>query len=593
MDKKKLLNIRASGPLESGAENRSISGYAIVFNSRSGKMYDAWTGKEFYETISPDACTQEFIDSQDIRILHNHQEGYCLARSNHGQGTLHLNVDEVGVHFQFDCPDTSLGNETLDAIRRGDIDKCSFAFYIDPDGYSEEKNEEGTYERTINSILAITEISLLDIMPAYSGTEVGNRSGENPAENNPKDTMDENSKLIEELKAQIAELEKKIKDLEQTQEPANEEAEEPRSEEENPSTDENEEETPDETPAEEQEENPEENDNQEEENKSSERMNKKNFSLIKAIRSVVNNGRLDEVSQAISNIGAQEMRAAGLPTAGQIQLPMNVRAGEVTVTAEHDDVVVTEFTDILEPLRANNALADAGARIMTGLVGDLQVPIMNGGNCGWAGEIAAASPAGTNFDHILLQPKRLTAYIDVSKQFIVQDSLGAEQMIRTDLVKALQDKLEATILGSEAGDTTKPAGIFNGVSATSVADFGDITELEATVEEENFNGPFHYVVSPKAKAAMRSMIIGTTGPAGMVWQNNEVDGVPAECTTHMAQNTFAYGDWSQLVIGQWGAIDLTIDPYSQAVNGVVRITINAFFDAKLAREKAIALGTFA
>lgn len=592
MDKKKLLNIRASGPLESGAENRSISGYAIVFNSRSEKMYDAWTGKEFYETISPDACTQEFIDSQDIRILHNHQEGYCLARSNRGQGTLHLNVDEVGVHFQFDCPDTSLGNETLDAIRRGDIDKCSFAFYIDPDGYTEEKNEDGTYERTINSILAITEISLLDIMPAYSGTEVGNRSGENPVENNPKDTMDENSKLIEELKAQIAELEKKIKDLEQTQEPANEETEEPRSEEENPSTDENEEETPDETPAEEQEENPEENDNQEEENKSSERMNKKNFSLIKAIRSVVNNGKLDEVSQAVSDLGAQELRNAGLPCTGQIHIPAEERAA-VTVTAEGEDVVVTDFTDILEPLRANNVLADAGARIMTGLVGDLQVPTMTAQNVGWAGEIAAAAESGAAFDHVLLQPKRLTAYVDVSKQFLVQDSLGAEMLIRQDLINAIQTKLEATILGTAAGDSTKPAGIFNGMTATTVSDFGDIAELESDLEDANFNGGFKYILSPKAKAAMRALVIGTTGPAGMVWVNNEVDGTPALTTSNMANATFAVADWSNLCIGQWGAIDLTIDPYSQAVNGVVRITINAFFDAKMLRENAVAYGQFA
>jgi HK97 family phage major capsid protein/HK97 family phage prohead protease len=512
-----------------------------------------------------------------------------LARWKKGAGTLELSVDDTGVKFRFDCPDTPFGQEILDAIRRGDIDRCSFAFYTNEDDCTMVENEDGTYDRTVNSIRAIVEISLLDVAPAYEGTSVDNRNQSDNTMNEEK--IKELDEQITALKSQLEELKNEEPEAGTPEEKSEEEpeAEKPEETPENPEAEKPEDETEEpasEEPVEQEEEN-------KEENNRTKTMKKTQFSLLKAIRSVVNNGKLDNASQAISNIGAQEMRAAGLPVAGQIQIPMSERQGEITVTAEHDDVVVTEFTDILEPLRANNALADAGARIMTGLVGDLQVPIMNGGNCGWAGEIAAASPAGTSFDHILLQPKRLTAYIDISKQFIVQDSLGAEQMIRTDLVKALQDKLEATILGDAAGDTTKPAGIFNGVSATSVTDFGDITELEATVEEENFNGPFHYVVSPKAKAAMRSMIIGTTGPAGMVWQNSEVDGVPAECTTHMAQNTFAYGDWSQLVIGQWGAIDLTIDPYSQAVNGVVRITINAFFDAKLAREKAIALGTFA
>lgn len=590
--KSRKLFIRDASAVE--ADDRSLSGYAIVFNQRSELLFDPWIGNEFYETIAPEACTQEFINSQDIRVLYNHlPERGSLARSKRGEGTLNLEVDEHGVHFQFNCPDTPFGNEILDAVRRGDVDRMSFAFYADEKATETTKNEDGTYERVVKKMHSIVEISLLDVAPAYSDTSVDNR-------NQNQDTMDE--KNIKELQDQITALQSQVEQLQEAsredeepkedETPAAEEDETPAAEDETPDEEEREdEETPSED--EEPEETPEEEEKPIEENKRHNQTMKKQFSLLGAIRQIVNTGKLDNANQAISNLGAQELRAAGLPCTGQIQIPMSERANEVTVTAEHDDVIVTEFTDILEPLRANNALANAGARIMTGLVGDLQIPVMNGNNVGWAGEIAAASAGGATFDHALLQPKRLTAYVDVSKQFIVQDSLGAEAMIRADLVKAIQDKLEATILGSAAGSTTQPAGIFNGVSPTSVADFGDITDLEATVEAANFNGPFHYICSPAAKANMRSMIIGTTGPAGMVWQNNEIDGVPAEVTTHMAAKTFAYGDWKNLVVGQWGAIDLTIDPYSQAVNGVVRITVNAFFDAKLVRSGAVALGTFA
>lgn len=572
MDKQKI-NIRSTGSLES--DNRSISGYCIRFNERSNKLYDMWSDKFFYETISPEACTQEFLDQQDIRVLYNHLEsGHSLARSNKGTGTLTLTADENGVHFQFNCPETPSGQEILDGIRRGDIDKVSFAFYADPNDITETKNEDGTFERTVNKILAITEISLLDVTPAYSDTSVDNRSNEN----NTIDNMEDN-KVLEELQAKIEELENKLNELEPKEvEEADREDKEPEKEK-------------TEEPAEEPTEEPTETEENEDENKQERKMNKK-FSLIKAIRSIVNNGKLDEVSQAVSNIGAAELRSAGLPTAGQIQLPVEHRddPNPVTVNAFGDDVVVTDFLDIMEPLRAKNVLADAGARILTGLVGDLQVPIMTAQNVGWAGEIAAAAESGAAFDHVLLQPKRLTAYIDVSKQFLVQDSLGAEQMLRQDLINAIQTKLESTILGSAAGDANKPAGIFNGVTPTTVAAFSDIADLEADLEDANYNGNFTYILSPKAKSALRSMIKGTNG-TGMVMENGEVDGTPALCTTNIDTETFAVGDWSKLAVGQWGAIDLTIDPYSQAVNGVVRITINAFFDAKLLDENAVAYGT--
>lgn len=406
-----------------------------------------------------------------------------------------------------------------------------------------------------------------------------------------------NEDQLKELQDKIKELEDKLNEMKPTEMSDEEETEDMGSNEENPEENVPEDEQPEEEENREDEDSDEsvENTNEEENKEENQRhrsMKKKNFSLLKAIRSIVNNGKLDNVSQAVSDLGAKELRAAGLPCAGQIHLPVEHRDAPVTVNSFGEDVVITEFTDILEPLRAKSVLADAGARIMTGLVGDLQVPTMDAQQVGWAGEIAAAAESGAAFDHVLLQPKRLTAYIDVSKQFLVQDSLGAEELIKRDLINAIQDKLEATILGNAAGDTTKPAGIFNGVTPTTVSDFSDVADLEADIEDANFNGGLAYILSPKAKAALRSMVIGTTGPAGMVYTNNEVDGTPAYTTTNIATKTFAVGDWSNLVIGQWGAIDLVVDPFSQAANGVVRIVINAFFDAKMAREGAVAYGTF-
>lgn len=318
----------------------------------------------------------------------------------------------------------------------------------------------------------------------------------------------------------------------------------------------------------------------------------KEFRLLKAINDIANNRNLDNVSSAVVNAGAEEMRKAGLSFNGQIQLPTENRA-TVTVEAEGEDVVVTEFTNILEPLRSKNVLVAAGAKYLTGLVGDVQVPIMGASNVTWEGETAAAQDGAPTFDNVKLQPKRLTAYVDVSKQFLVQDSLDAEAMIRQDIVNAINSKLEATILGSAAGTTTQPEGIFYSASALDeISDFADVCDMEADVEDANVIGECKYIMSNKAKAAFRNMA-RSTDTTKLVMENGNIDGTEVLNTSHVEGKNVAYGDFSNLAIGQWGAIDLTVDPFSQATNGKVRLVVNAYFDAKVLRPNTIKVATVA
>ena len=319
------------------------------------------------------------------------------------------------------------------------------------------------------------------------------------------------------------------------------------------------------------------------------KMNKE-FRLIKAIRDVANNRSMDEVTKAVANLGAEEMRKSGLSFGGQIQLPLESRT--ITVASEHEDVIETEFTNILEPLRAKNVLVEAGAKYLTNLVGDVQVPVMGATNVGWAGEVADAQSGDPSFNHITLQPKRLTAYIDLSKQFIAQDSLAAEQLIREDLVKAINNKLEATILGAGSGSTTEPQGMFDAISATSVSGYSDIVDKEADIEDANVNGNCVYIMSNKAKAALRAMPKSSKSTQ-LVFENGEVDGTKALNTSHVAEKKYIYGDFSNLAIGQWGAIDLTVDPYTLARSGQIRLVINAYFDAKILRPTAFTAGSIA
>lgn len=314
----------------------------------------------------------------------------------------------------------------------------------------------------------------------------------------------------------------------------------------------------------------------------------KNFSLLTAIRAISNNKALDNLSQAVVEAGAAEMRKAGLNYVGQIQLPCEARA--LTVTDEGEDVVATELMDIVRPLQAKNVMLQAGAKFLTGLVGDLQYPVMTAASCSWETETGDAKDGSPTFTNIKLAPKRLAVVVPISKQFLIQDSVGAENAIREEIINAINAKLEATILGSVAGSATQPAGLFADTSnQVNVTDFKSLVNMEAGMEEANVYGDLKYILAPKAKSALRNMAKSTKSTQ-LVYEAGEVDGTPALCTSNVKNTNFVYGDFSQYVIAQWGNIDITVDNVTLAAAGQIRLVVNCYFDAKPLRAAALKIG---
>ena len=602
MDKKQQLEIRNLGNLQLRQEgdSRLIEGCAIVFNSVSEDL-------GFREIIESTAISQDLIDNSDIYLNFNHDDDKILGRWNKGHGSLNVELRKNGVYFSIEAPKNDLGDTVLEYLKRGDVDKCSFCFWIDHD---DEEAETWTYEdgvaiRTIHKIAGLHDLSIV-WTPAYSETTVSARSLEKLNELRAKQEEDKEKKEDESKKCESkSEDEPKKCESKSEDEPTDDPKDEPKDDDkdndmDNPDDDKDDTDNPENTPddkevdpdkdKEDKEDNP---DKKEQKSKINKHniMSEKKFNLLSAIRSIAENKPLDPEVQAVVDAGKSEMRNAGLSVNGQLQIPAETRAA-VTVTTEGEDVVVTDFANILEPLRTKNVLVDSGAHILTGLVGDLQIPAMGAENVNWEGETDPAQDGASTFTNVKLTPHRLSAYIDISKQFLVQDSLGAEALIRRDLVAAIQSKLESTIFSTDATDGSKPAGIFNGVTPTKVTDFKGLCTLESDVEDANFYAPSKYIVSPKAKAAMRAMAKSTKSTQ-LVMEGDNIDGTPVLSTGHIAKDTFAYGDWSQLYVGQWGAIDLTVDPYTKAADGQVRLVVNCFFDFKLVRPKAVVYGTTA
>ena len=126
-----------------GGESRIIEGYALKFGVRSRLLLDWWVGV-YYEILEPGCITRETLDACDIMLTMFHDRQLILGRSKNGVGTLHYEIDEIGVKFWCEMPKTVDGDKALELIARGDITGCSFIYSTD------EKDSENavSYEKT-------------------------------------------------------------------------------------------------------------------------------------------------------------------------------------------------------------------------------------------------------------------------------------------------------------------------------------------------------------------------------------------------------------------------------------------------------------
>ena len=144
-------------------ESRKVEGYAVVFNSESNDLGG------FKEVIEPTALEGVVAISDVLCLLNHNEDKGVLARSKNGSGSLTLEIDDKGLRYSFEAPNTNLGDELLEGIKRGDITTSSFAFRVGKDRW--DKKADGTYLRTICTISELFDVSPV-YRAAYDATSV-------------------------------------------------------------------------------------------------------------------------------------------------------------------------------------------------------------------------------------------------------------------------------------------------------------------------------------------------------------------------------------------------------------------------------------
>ena len=563
--------------LRSENEGRHISGKAISFDTQSNDI-------GFIEILHRGCITQELIDSSNIVFLYNHDYNQVIARANKGKGTLNIDLRDDGVYFDLEVPNTTMGNDLLENIRLGNITQCSFGFnYANEEGaYKDEKIGDVWY-RNVYKIGELFDLSAVTY-PAYDDTYVNARMQE-------RSKMEDKLKETEEIQKEVSSKEKVSEEKKEDEKMSDDRACEKNSDERASEKNSDEKEINNEDNTKSEEEMSDENDSNTDD-KMSDKEDKDSDSE-KDAKDVSKTDSKDEkrnenkksYKMKKKNIILSEIRSALNSAEHKVTLPAETRTITQTVSGDgvHDEIVEEEFKGLLEPLYADSVISNLGITIYNGLpAGDFKVSAMGKGAAAWADETGTAAESKNTFSHVTLQPKRISAQLSYSKQFLAQDTIGAEAAIRRDIYNALVAKIQSTMLSADASGANKPAGIFNGVTAKNISSYAELCDVEASVDDSNVKGERKYLMSNKAKAILRCMPKSSL-TTELVLDGNDIDGTPVIANSDVPTTQYAYGDFSNIVMGTWGNVDLIVDPYTLAAENSVRIVVNAFVDWKKVR----------
>ena len=267
---------------------------------------------------------------------------------------------------------------------------------------------------------------------------------------------------------------------------------------------------------------------------------------------------------------------------------INFRADIQATVDEHGIENVPEEKKRLDvAIRNASVLNKIGATWFGNAVGNIRLPKYSGSQVFWAdSENADAQDGAGTFEEVTLSPKRLTAYITISRQFLAQSPEDAESILINDLAAAIAEKFDMTVFGDGAGSDAQPAGLFAAgadylqpASALDDIAFDNVLALEEAVEEKN-GTEFIFVTDPKLKYALR----GTQMASGLqfVWQNGEIDGRKAVVSNSVVEGGIACLDPRDLAVAVWdNEMVITVDPYTLAGKNQIKVTVNYLCDAAL------------
>lgn len=328
----------------------------------------------------------------------------------------------------------------------------------------------------------------------------------------------------------------------------------------------------------------------------------KRFSFLRAIEAMANPTDRKAQERAAFERECSDAFAEKVGKAARgFFVPAEVQKRDLTVgtatAGGHTVDTLLLAQNFIDLLRNRLMVTRMGAQVLTGLSGNIAIPRQTGGATAyWVAESGAPTESQQAFDQVSMSPKTVGAFSDISRKLLLQSSIDVESFVRADLAKVLALAIDlAAISGS--GASNQPTGILatsgigdvaggtNGLAPTwahilelwsdvavANADFGStgiltnakvIGKLMGTLKSAGVSG-YLCEAFPDAN--------GLTAVGGLrTGVSNQVPSNLTKGTSTGVCSALIQGNWNDLIIGQWGTLDLLVDPYTGGTAGTVRV----------------------
>jgi HK97 family phage major capsid protein len=323
------------------------------------------------------------------------------------------------------------------------------------------------------------------------------------------------------------------------------------------------------------------------------------YSLIRAINAATTGdwskaGYERELSEDIAQRSGKEARGFYMPS----DLNWGQRDQTVSPTSAGGFLVGTDHLadQFISALYAKLTVGELGARVMTGLKGNVAIPKLSAQttNTAFVAEGGAPTEGAATFSNVTLEPRTLASYVDCSRKLMLQSDPSVEAVLRNDIVTQFARKIDSVAING--GGTNEPSGIIPGVPAGNVVAMGTnglaptyakIVELIKAVDVSNaMGGNPSFLTNPKVIAALRTIAKQSGGAEGnfIMEAASDILGYNIASTTlvpsNLAKGTGSnlsaaiFGDFTNVMLGFWSGVDVVVDTSSLSTSGGTRL---AFF----------------
>lgn len=332
------------------------------------------------------------------------------------------------------------------------------------------------------------------------------------------------------------------------------------------------------------------------------------FSILRAARLIAENKPLDGLEREASDELARKLdrQPKGFFVPEEVLADRRAMKRTLSAGVPADGGYTVGIEDLnsefVDFLRNNTVVVKLGARIISGLQGDVTIPRqLTGASAYWVSETGSITQSSATYGQIVGRPRRIGTSVPYTKQFLAQTSLSAETEVVNDSDASIALELDRVALRGVGG--AEPLGIANlatGDRSTSVTfstspTWAKYLEFMSSVAASNalLNQPAYVAsVASAVKAMTVAKFSNTSSP---IWDNGRVGAFRAEWTTQLltsatpVANMVMFGDFSQVLFLEWAGRDVVVDPYSGKKEGTVEITIQRLMDVVIRRAKSFAI----